>query len=150
MTIVYAAPIAHLRHETLEAVRFYVVASIVLLLLTGLVIAWFLGRVMEPQRELALTDKGVSAASWDFDVPKETLRTRELALVASSIQNLLVGLRKYFERQRPFTGDASHELKTYIALFKTSPQLLIMREERSRSTNAASRDYSWIDREWKT
>ena len=128
VTIVYAAPTVHLWHETLEAVRFYVVASVILLLLTGLVIAWFLGRAMAPLRELALRAESVSTASWDFDAPEEALRTRELEPIASSIQNLVVGLRKSFERQKQFTGDAAHELKTSIALLKSSLQLITMRE----------------------
>ena len=128
VTIVYAAPTAHLWHETLDAVRFYVFASLLLLLLTGIVIAWFLRRAMSPLRDLALKAERVSTASWDFEAPEAALRTKELEPIASSIQTLLSGLRKSFERQRQFTGDAAHELKTSIALLKSSLQLLTMRE----------------------
>jgi signal transduction histidine kinase len=83
---------------------------------------------MSPLRELAVRAQRVSAVSWEFDVPKEALLTRELEPIASSIQNLLIGLQKSFERQRQFTGDAAHELKTSIAVLKSSLQLLSMRE----------------------
>lgn len=126
--IIYAAPTYHLWHETVEAVRFYVIASVLLLLLTGFLIAWFLRRSMWPLRELAVRAERVSDACWEFDAPVEVLQTRELEPIASSIQKLLNGLRKSFERQRQFTGDAAHELKTSIAVLKSSVQLLSMRE----------------------
>ena len=132
VTIVYAAPTEHLWHETVTAVRFYVIASALLLIFTGVVIAWFLRRSMSPLRELAVSAQRVSAVSWEFDVPKEALLTRELEPIASSIQNLLIGLRESFERQRQFTGDAAHELKTSIAVLKSSLQLLSMRERTTR------------------
>lgn len=126
--IIYAAPTYHLWHETVEAVRFYVIASVLLLVLTGFLIAWFLRRSMSPLRELALRAERVSEACWEFDAPVEVLNTRELEPIATSIQKLLDGLRTSFERQRQFTGDAAHELKTSIAVLKSSVQLLSMRE----------------------
>ena len=132
VTIVYAAPTKHLWHEAIIAVRFYVIASALLLIFTGVVIAWFLRRSMSSLRELAVRAQRVSAASWEFNVPKEALLTRELEPIASSIQNLLIGLRESFERQRQFTGDAAHELKTSIAVLKSSLQLLSMRERTTR------------------
>ncbi len=126
--IIYAVPTYYLWHETVEAVRFYVIASVLLLLLTGFLIAWFLRRSMSPLRELALRAERVSEACWEFDAPIEVLNTRELEPIATSIQKLLNGLRTSFERQRQFTGDAAHELKTSIAVLKSSVQLLSMRE----------------------
>lgn len=126
--IIYAAPTYHLWHETVDAVRFYVIASVLLLLLTGFLIAWFLRRSMWPLRELAARAEQVSDACWEFDAPVQVLQTRELEPIAISIQKLLNGLRKSFERQRQFTGDAAHELKTSIAVLKSSVQLLSMRE----------------------
>jgi len=49
-------------------------------------------------------------------------------LIAVTIEKLLHGLQLSFERQRQFTGDAAHELKTSIALLKSSLQLLSMRQ----------------------
>jgi signal transduction histidine kinase len=128
VTIVYASPTEHFWHDTVVAVRFYVIASAILLLLTGFVVAWFLRRAMSPLRELAIRAGRVSTAAWDFDVPVEALNTRELQPIAVSIQNLLIGLRRSFERQRQFTGDAAHELKTSIAVLKSSLQVLSIRE----------------------
>ncbi len=128
VTIFYAAPTSHLWHEIMEAVRFYILASALFLLLTGFMIAWFLRRWLSPLRELAARAERVSAASWEFTPPAEALETRELAPIARSIEKLLDGLRGSFERQRRFTGDAAHELKTSVAVIKSSLQLLSLRE----------------------
>jgi signal transduction histidine kinase len=124
VTIIYASPTRDLWHEAVEAARFYVVAGAILLAVTGLALVWFLRRRLSPLQELAAIAGRVSARSWDFVPPAEVLRTSELAPIALSIKELLNGLRQSFERQRQLTGDAAHELKTSIAVLKSSLQLL--------------------------
>jgi len=124
VTVLYAAPTHDLWHETVEAVRFYVIAGVLLLAVTGLVLVWFLRRRLSPLQELAAIAGRVSASSWEFVPPDAVLRTTELAPIALSIEELLKGLRQSFERQRQLTGDAAHELKTSIAVLKSSLQLL--------------------------
>ncbi len=131
VTLLYAASTAHLWHQAVEAVRFYVIAGALLLLLTGVVMAWFLRRSLSPLRELADRAARVSTSAWEFAPPQQALSTRELQPIASSIQALLLGLRQSFERQRQFTGDAAHELKTSIAVLKSSLQLLTLRQRTS-------------------
>lgn len=122
--IFYAGPTRFLWHEALEAVRFYVIGGIVLLGITAAGLAWFLRRKLAPIEELASVAAAVTPKSWDFVPPETVLRTRELAPIGESIQKLLNSLRGAFERQRQLTGDAAHELKTSIAVLKSSLQLL--------------------------
>lgn len=126
VTVFYAAPTRDLWHEAVEAVRFYIVAGVVLLALTGMALVWFLRLRLSPLEELASIAGRVSTRSWDFVPPKAVLRTSELAPIALSIEKLLDGLHYAFERQRQLTGDAAHELKTSIAVLKSSLQLLAM------------------------
>jgi signal transduction histidine kinase len=83
---------------------------------------------MMPLHDLAKSARRVSTESWDFSPPEAVLRARELAPIANSIKRLLLGLQRAFERQRQFTGDAAHELKTSVALLKSRLQLLTMRK----------------------
>lgn len=124
--IVYAAPTRFLWREAVEAVRFYLIAGVALLIITGVALAWFLRRRLFPLEELAAIAGGVSAQSWGFAPPASVLRSRELAPIAESIAQLLNSLRAAFERQRQLTGDAAHELKTSIAVLKSSLQLLTL------------------------
>ena len=89
-------------------------------------LVWFLRRRLSPLQELAAIAGRVSSRSWKFVPPDQVLRTTELAPIALSIEELLKGLRQSFERQRQLTGDAAHELKTSIAVLKSSLQLLSM------------------------
>jgi signal transduction histidine kinase len=124
--LIYAAPTTHLRHEVVEAVRFYVLASALLMAATGILLAWLLRRWLSPLRELAQSAALVSVSSWEFAPSENALRTRELRPIVSSIRQLLSGLRESFERQQRFTGDAAHELKTSLALLKSSLQLMTL------------------------
>jgi signal transduction histidine kinase len=126
VTVLYASPTNGMWHQTIEAVQFYIVASAVLLAVTGLALVWFLRRRLSPLQELAAIAARVSTRSWDFVPPAAVLRTSELAPIALSMDELLKGLRQAFERQRQLTGDAAHELKTSIAVLKSSLQLLSM------------------------
>jgi signal transduction histidine kinase len=107
-------------------VWFYIAASALLLAVTGIALVWFLRRRLSPLQELAAIAGRVSTRSWEFVPPAAVLRTTELAPIALSMEELLKGLQLAFERQRRLTGDAAHELKTSIAVLKSSLQLLSM------------------------
>ena len=126
VTVIYASPTEHMWSEVLEAVRFYLLASILLLTVTGIALVWFLRRRLSPLQELAHIASKVSTRSWGFVPPAEVLHTSELSPIAHSMEKLLTGLREAFERQRQLTGDAAHELKTSIAVLKSSLQLLTL------------------------
>ena len=126
VTVLYAVPTRDLWHETVAAVRFSIVAGVLLLGLTGLVLVWFLRRRLSPLEELAEIAGRVSPSLWEFSPPGSVLRIRELAPIAISMEKLLDSLHQAFERQRRLTGDAAHELKTSIAVLKSSLQLLAM------------------------
>jgi signal transduction histidine kinase len=53
--------------------------------------------------------------------------TRELAPLAGAIETVLQGLERSFVQQRQFVSDAAHELKTAVAVVKSSLQLLAMK-----------------------
>jgi len=126
VTVLYASPTRGLWFEAVEAVQFYVLASVLLLAVTGVALVLFLRRRLAPLEEMAEIAGRVSTNSWEFVPPHAVLRTTELAPIAMSITKLISGLRQAFERQRRLTGDATHELKTSIAVLKSSLQLLSM------------------------
>ena len=126
VTVLYASPTRDLWHGAVKAEWFYIAASVLLLAATGIALVWFLRRRLSPLQELAAIASRVSTRSWEFVPPAAVLRTTELAPIALSIEVLLKGLQQSFERQRQLTGDAAHELKTSIAVLKSSLQLLSM------------------------
>jgi signal transduction histidine kinase len=124
VTIVYGAPTRRVWRAVIGAVEFYAAASLVLLLVTGLVMAWLLNRSMAPLRALAAEAAGVSVNAWRFRPPEEARATKELAPLVGALEATLQRLEHSFFQQRRFVSDAAHELKTGVAVVKSSLQLL--------------------------
>jgi signal transduction histidine kinase len=128
VTLLYAAPATHVIHEVEEAVRFYALLGVGLLLTSGVLLWLLLRQGLSPLTALAGRAGQVSAENWRFEPPAEALQTNELRPMVLAIEELLANLKRAFERERQFTGDAAHELKTSVAVLKSSLQLLTMRE----------------------
>jgi signal transduction histidine kinase len=105
-------------------VQFYAVASLALLVVTGLVMAWLLNRSLAPLRALAAEAAGVSVNAWRFSAPEEARATKELAPLVDALEATLQRLEHSFFQQRRFVSDAAHDLKTGVAVVKSSLQLL--------------------------
>lgn len=136
VTVVYGSPTARVWGAVREAAEFNGVIDLMLLLITGLVMAWLLNRSLIPLRLLAAEASGVSVNSWRFSPPESALRMRELAPLALALQTVLASLERSFDQQRRFVGDAAHELKTAVAVVKSSLQLLAMRPRTSQEYQA--------------
>ena len=96
--------------------QFYAVGSLLLLLITGPLIAWLLHRGLLPLRQLAALAGQVSANSWEFSPPASARETAELAPMTNALENTLQRLQRSFEQQRTFVSDSAHELKTAVAV----------------------------------
>jgi signal transduction histidine kinase len=128
VTIFYGAPTGRVWSEIWEAVGFYAATSVGLLAISGMLIFWLLNRGLAPLRELAAEAAGVSVESWNFVPPQRVRMIRELAPLTAALETVLARLERSFVQQRQFTGDAAHELKTAVAVLKSSLQLLTLRQ----------------------
>ena len=128
VTIFYGSPIEHVWDEIWEAVGFYAVTSLFLLAISGMLIFWLLNRGLAPLRELAAEASGVSVNSWNFAPSPRARMIRELAPLTVAIETVLTGLERSFMQQRRFISDAAHELKTAVAVLKSSLQLLTLKQ----------------------
>ena len=128
VTILYGAPTEHVWHAIRGAVEFYAAGSLLLLVVTGPLIAWLLHRGLLPLRQLAALASQVSVDAWEFDPPASARTTPELAPLTHAIESVLQRLERAFVQQRTFVSDAAHELKTAVAVVKSSLQLLGLKE----------------------
>src|SRR5450631_437796 len=128
ITIVYGRPVDHVWREVLEAIRFFAIATALLLGVTAAVMAWRVRKRLAPVHELAQEAERISSSDWRFTAPLSAKQTVELRPLAAAIEAALSRLQRSFEQQRRFTNDAAHELKTGVAIVKSSLQLLSMRE----------------------
>jgi signal transduction histidine kinase len=127
VTILYGAPTERVWEAIFGAVEFYAAGMLLLVLITGPLIAWVLHRGLDPLRQLAAMAGRVSAESWEFTPPASARETAELAPLTSALENALQRLEGSFTQQRTFVSDAAHELKTSVAVVKSSLQLVGMR-----------------------
>jgi signal transduction histidine kinase len=128
VSIFYGAPVDGVWRDIWRAVGFYAATSLSLLAVSGLLIFWFLNRGLAPLRELATEAAGVSADSWNFVPSQQARRIRELAPLTGALETVLAGLERSFMQQRRFVSDAAHELKTAVAVLKSSLQLLTLKQ----------------------
>ena len=149
VTIIYGTPVRHVWHEVLEAIRFFAIATVILLGLTATIMAWLVRKGLSPVHELAREAERISSSGWNFEAPIGAKNTVELQPLAAALETALARLRRSFERQRRFTNDAAHELKTDVAIIKSSLQLLSMRkrsvEEYSRGLALSLDDFARLE-----
>ncbi len=125
--VIYGMPTKRIWHEVLEAVRFFAVATLVLLSATALLLVWVIRRDLQPIHDLAHAAERITGADWNFTAPESATRTKELRPLAGALEAALSRLQQSFAQQKRFTADAAHELKTDVAIVKSSLQLLSMR-----------------------
>lgn len=127
ISVVYASPTGGVHEEINDALQFFVVTNLALLLVTALLVSYLVRRSMRPLGELAQEASRVSAPEWRFTPPASAVAIKELSPVAHAIEGTVQRLELSLAQQRQFLGDAAHELKTAVAVIKSSLQLLIMR-----------------------
>jgi signal transduction histidine kinase len=105
--------------------------------------------LLSPIHTLAAAAEKISVISWEFAVPERAKRFDELRPLASAIERTIARLQRSFEQQKRFTSDAAHELKTDLAIVKSSLQLLSMKmrtpEEYARGLSLGLDDFTRLE-----
>jgi signal transduction histidine kinase len=139
VTIVYAMPEDHLRHEVFEAASFYIVT---ILLATGgvaFLLPTLLRRTLRPLADLASATSEIQPPLFPFSPPASAIQLNELRPLAEVLNLSISRVRSSFAREQQFVSDAAHELKTAVAVVRSSAQLLLLRR-RSESEYAVGLD----------
>jgi signal transduction histidine kinase len=97
---------------------------------------WLLHRGLLPLRQLASLASQVSVDAWHFEPPPSAYATPELAPLTHALESVLERLERSFLQQRAFVSDAAHELKTAVAVIKSSLQLLNMKPRSAKEYQA--------------
>ena len=125
LTVVYGAPTMDISQRIGGLAAVFALASLVLLVPTLVFAVWSIRRTLNPLARLAYEARSISVQNWSFQPPEEAKSVTELSPLIAAIDTVLAGLQRAFTRQREFLGDAAHELKTSLAILKSSWQSLL-------------------------
>jgi signal transduction histidine kinase len=126
--VIYASSALGVQRQLREMGVSVAAASLLLLLLTSGFVIWGLHRRLQPLRDLAANAESISVHNWSFQPPKESKMVKELLPLTTALETLVSRLEGAFRQQRDFTSDAAHELKTAVAIIKSTIQSLLQRE----------------------
>jgi heavy metal sensor kinase len=128
--LVQVATIVTPLYEELALFKWIAVSTLFLILLaSGFGGYWLSGRSMKPVRDLANSARQISESNLGLRLPHPQ-SDDELGELTNVLNNMLSRLETAFTRIKQFTADASHELRTPIAVIRTTSEVIL---ERPRS-----------------
>ena len=125
ITVIYAAPTDEFREDLWHAAILTLISSLVLLAIATGVAAWAIRQGLSPLESLAISARKVSASDWNLNLPKDATATEELAPLTRAMETMLATLYRAFSSQQEFLANAAHELKTPVAILKSTLQSLV-------------------------
>ena len=131
LNIVYLSPLAPLERQVRDTGIFIAGSSLILLGITGMLALWGIRRGLLPLQQLVENAALISTHNWQLQLPEDATQVAELRPVIESMQTMLARLERSFAQQREFLGNAAHELKTPVAVLKSTLQSLLQKPRAS-------------------
>jgi signal transduction histidine kinase len=123
--------------DSTHLVRNWLLIGLPLLLLVVAVTTWKLvGRALAPVEAMRAEVDEISAAALDRRVPQPAGRD-EIALLASTMNEMLDRLEQAQKRQREFVSDASHELRSPVASIREQAEVALAHPDRTTTSELA-------------
>lgn len=120
----YATPVDGIEAQIERASRVAVLAGLLSVLFSALLTWWAVGRGMRPLTDFARFADQIEVDGAEFNGPGIVSGNSELVPLARALAALEDRVRQGFRRERQFLSDAAHELKTAVAIEKSTLQLL--------------------------
>lgn len=136
VTILYALPERHVWNEIFEAAGFYVVTIALVTAVSAFLVTILLRRALAPLTTLATAAEQLAPPSLSFTAPPEVMQIRELRPLAAVLTTAVERLRESFAKEQRFVSDAAHELKTAIAVVRSSLQVMMLKRRSAEEYEA--------------
>jgi heavy metal sensor kinase len=95
-----------------------------LIVLASLIGYWLSGRVLHPVSEIIRASRGIGAKNLSSRLP---IAHDELRLLTETLNEMLARIEASVQRITQFTADASHDLRTPLALIRCNSELALRR-----------------------
>jgi signal transduction histidine kinase len=132
VTMIFASSLAENQSRLRKLVLLVGSTSLLLLLAANVFAISSVRRGLEPLHDLAAQAGAISVRNWNFRPSSGAKLASELSPLAKAIETVLERLKEAFRQQRDFTNDAAHELKTSVAIVKSTLQSLLQRPRSQR------------------
>ena len=112
--VVLCNTVPYSRHMQAGVMRLFIMIMLTVVMISLIVSAFFSTRISKPIKEMTLVARRI--ASGDFTQRVSTDAEGELAILASSFNQMSVALKEMDEVQSSFISDVSHELRTPMTI----------------------------------
>ncbi len=150
VNLFYAMPVDATQHQIDKASRLAALAGLLSVLLSALLTWWAVGRGMAPLTAFAQYADQIQMDRAPAALPDDAPKNAELVPLARALTALERRVRQALLRERQFLSDAAHELKTAVAIEKSTLQLLEQQqpsiEEYRRGVQQAIEDNLRVER----
>ena len=124
VNIFYAMPADRTLAQIANATRIVILVGLISLLFSAGATWIAVGRGMRPLTEFAHRADCIEADGPRYEQPIGEVHSAELVPLARALHRLVDRIQAAFQRERRFLSDAAHELKTAVAIQKSTLQLL--------------------------
>ena len=125
LQVVYAASTRDVKSDLDRAFISILLGGILLLAISVYASLRAIEKGLYPLSELAGSASAISTSDWTFPVPPSAAEVTEIAPLASALSGMVKTLHTAFQQQRDFTSNAAHELRTPVAILKSTLQSLL-------------------------
>lgn len=125
VSIAYAMPARDFNEGSKRIIAIASLGSLFWIASSSLAASFSITRGIAPLGELAQQASTITARSWALSLSARVKEVSELNPLAVALESLLQRLRSAFERERTFVSDAAHELKTVVAIQKSTLQVAL-------------------------
>ncbi len=132
--------------DSLNAVRDALLMTVPFLVLAVGCLIWILvGRALRPVLDITDQVEAISSSNLDSRIPVPPTGD-EVSELATVMNRMLVRLQAGGERQRQFSADASHELRSPLSTVRAAAELISLNPQPERATRLANEIVAETDR----
>jgi signal transduction histidine kinase len=128
-----SVPMTSFMNTNKNLIRFFLTSVPVMMFISAFIGYFFVGRALLPMLEIINKTKKIEITSLEDRVPVPEAKD-EIWMLATTINHLLSRLHESFESQERFIQDASHQLKTPLAIIKGELELFRSEKRNEKET----------------
>lgn len=129
LTLIYGSRMSVLEEHERQVTWIATSIGLVILLVSLAATAWVVKSGLQPLMHLAHRASRIDETNWVLEPGEADREAEELIPLSTALSRLVERLRMAFMRERQFSADAAHEMKTAIAIVKSTLQLTLERPE---------------------